>query len=289
MPTEFEIDEASGVKASVCEPVEVVRSDLCITRKSTWATHASDNNALNCNSHKSVSLASIMKDEERATVQRKKEEKTKSDRLEPREDDNLLKIALEASLAEESLKDDKFEEEMRKALSLSMEESQPIAAVAGTNKSEEIGLSPEEQAEIEEALRVADEEATTKSIQLALHLQAEEEKHARRFPIHKTQGHVRLMTRSELWQEQCSQESTRPRQLFDAEYSFMEGEELQQDQGYRINSTNGSGSWSRANGSTIVGPNNELRTKHDVSDFRRTRSLQFSYASQLTSSVLSFP
>lgn len=261
MAAPIDVDDASGKNVGVCEPV--VQSGPCITRNSTWAAHATESDPSDRKPRHTASLASIMKDQEHATSQRKKEEKLKSGQIiEQAHDDYLLEIALQASLADVSLKDETFDDEMKQALSLSLEKSDHFSSAVRVKRTEEIGLSPQEQAEIEEALRVADEEATAKSLQLALELQAAEEDETRPRMSRQTQGHVRLMTRSELWQEQRSQENTRCRQLYNADDSFIQDEE--QDQGYRINSSNPSASWSRVNGSTIVGPNNELRTKHDT-------------------------
>mmetsp|Transcript_23614 Transcript_23614/g.34846 ORF Transcript_23614/g.34846 Transcript_23614/m.34846 type:complete len:597 (-) Transcript_23614:1527-3317(-) len=257
MPTSVEVDDDRKKNECVREPV--VQSGPCITRNSTWAAHATGNTPSNCMPRNTASLASIMEDEKKAACQRKKFEKVKSEQA---QDDDLLKIALQASLAEVSLKEETFDEEMRQALSLSVRKFHPDPAAVGVESMEEVGLSPAEQAEIEKALRVADEEATAKSLQLALELQAAEEDAARPPISHRAQGHVRLMTRSELWQEQSLQGTTHSCQLHDADYSLIEGKE--QDQGYRINASTPSGLWSRANGSTIVGPNNELRTKHDI-------------------------
>merc|ERR1712232_143009 len=87
------------------------------------------------------------------------------------------------------------------------------------------------------------------------------------------QGHVGVMTQSQLWEEQKRQSNyessvvEKQRQLYgiDSCSVLEEEDEEEEDQGFRMNSSKPSGIWLRGGDrSTIVGPNNELRTKHDI-------------------------
>jgi serine/threonine-protein kinase RIO1 len=175
------------------------------------------------------------------------------------------------------------------------------------------GLSEEEAAAVEAALREADARAEAESLMLALqiqeeelrHLQERQEQHRR---LQQTSGNVRIMTRAELQAESMlphghpaasnglSTKSTggswigaiatidQPRRHpLDSgngagngngagrrfcsvdendNYQYHYGDEG--EAGFRMNSAASQQQWNRIDRNTIVGPDDEVRTKHDV-------------------------
>lgn len=137
-------------------------------------------------------------------------------------------------------------------------------------------LSPEEAGAIEAALREADAKEEEESIRLALAIQEQElgklRLHGERNKQLHPQGNVRSMTRAEL-----DYENQRLSDLYEngmandvadmrvARMHPMSQEEYYDDEtaGFRMNSTV-SQEWARRDRNTIIGPNNEIRTKHDV-------------------------
>jgi len=140
-------------------------------------------------------------------------------------------------------------------------------------------ISPEEAAAIEAALRDADAQEEHASFLLALAMQQEEHQlvmedeavpQRRRGP----QGNVRIMTRAELELESNGL-SDHPDQtmmmntMFESRphptvFSSMQDDDYNDETaGFRMNSTSQQ-EWARKDRNTIVGPNNEIRTKHDV-------------------------
>ncbi len=162
----------------------------------------------------------------------------------------------------------------------------PVSTVASRSiktKEEESFLSEEEAAAIAAALRDADAKQEEESLMLALQMQQQElgqlqkESSMRKHP----QGNVRSMTRAEL-----ETESQRVAKLY--EDRRTEGDALglvagalgcrtnkpgmedydnvhvvDESAGFRMNSASEQ-EWVRRDRNTIVGPNNEIRTKHDV-------------------------
>jgi len=284
---ETEIENKNGQNVIACEDIDKGKQDNPCTNKTkptkSWATNVNGKTS-DGSQQKTISFASIMANEAEATKQQEKEKKNTMDELET---DHEVMMAVQKSL-EESSTDNPYDEEMRKAITMSLqEEQQPFAKTASFTAEEDLSshekeqieqaireaddqetaklpnnetnLSSLEMEEIEQALRAADEEEGARSLYLALQLQREEERAVR--PISRqSEGNVRVMTRSQLWEERQSNETSGHREL----YGLAITEKDDEDHGFRINSTNPSGVWSRVDGATIVGPNNELRTKHDV-------------------------
>ena len=148
-----------------------------------------------------------------------------------------------------------------------IEDNRKMPPVASMPQQEDTVLSAEELAEIEKAIREADNEAGSDDYRLALEMQSEEDakKRAANYSANsdqrtqRHQGNVRTVTRAEYLREQ--EGLKRPAlPVHDADDDMFHH---QPEAGFRINSTSLS-QWTRLDSGTIVGPNNEIRTKHDV-------------------------
>jgi serine/threonine-protein kinase RIO1 len=132
-------------------------------------------------------------------------------------------------------------------------------------------LSPEEAAAIEAALREADAREEEASLLMALAMQQQElGKLPNQDRKQHPQGNVRSMTRAELDFESQRLADCYTRHPIDRPFSissslpFIEDEPYHDETaGFRINSLSAQ-EWARRDRNTIVGPNNEIRTKHDV-------------------------
>ncbi|CAB9515136.1 protein kinase RIO3 [Seminavis robusta] len=260
--------------------------------RKTWAMPKAPPKVEGTDPAKKKSLLEIMEEERNKEQETKVTEQRKFvQRLEQEEEAALLK-AMQASMATgESGQEDDMDEDLKMALMISMQDQAqshgkmppstpsaavayfpataqvPPAAAAAAAVSNDGGLTEEEMKEIERALQDADaaENSTVDaaSLKLALELQSEEDgkiRAAQKRPAH--QGNVRTMNRDEFLREQGKGADD------DYHYDYDEDEEDDYDYdaseaGFRINSTKQS-PWSRADGATIRGPNQELRTKHDL-------------------------
>ena len=151
-----------------------------------------------------------------------------------------------------------------------------------------VGLSEEETAAIAAALREADAKQDEESLMMALQMQQQELRQAEQEASRRSvQGNVRMMTRAELDFESqrvsgLYADRTASLYAFDTkERSFADAQRamlgtrapLEEDYdeegvvdgnaGFRMNSASAY-AWSRRDRNTIIGPNNEIRTKHDV-------------------------
>ena len=143
-----------------------------------------------------------------------------------------------------------------------------IPASTATN---ELGISAEEQAAIDKAIREADAAEEALSLQLAMRMQQEEERHQQHrqkesFPPLSSEPYnkVRTLTRAELYAEQKSNQdvymdTTLPSRTDDLDTSGAGVYAA----GFRMNSIV-EHEWSRHDADLVVGPNNEIRTKHDI-------------------------
>jgi hypothetical protein len=176
-----------------------------------------------------------------------------------------------------------MDEDLKLALMLSMQDQPsqvayttpsvahipPAAAAAAAFVKEEPGLTDEEMREIEQALQAADAAENAKtaqaSMKLALELQGEEDGKIRATQKRPAnQGNVRTISRHDYLREQQGNGSDDLYQYVQDDYD--DDDDIEDngaaEAGFRINSTKQS-PWSRADGATIRGPNDELRTKHD--------------------------
>jgi len=147
-------------------------------------------------------------------------------------------------------------------------------------------LTDEEHKAIARAILEADDQVEAQSLKLAMELQAEENRQHEKNKVDQVRqnsanSNVRTITRSEFDAHKSdlaplSSSSLYERQLFSAndydEHNHHYGLEIKHQEheednnalaGYQINASTPSKTWSRI-GDTILGPNDEVRTKHDV-------------------------
>jgi serine/threonine-protein kinase RIO1 len=132
-------------------------------------------------------------------------------------------------------------------------------------------LEVDEAEAIARALCEADEEEERLSLELAVQMQHEEVRQARVAGMppapRSHQGNVRSMTRAEYEAQQYPQLSSSSGGLtHDRRISSMNDDDedlVGMVDGYRMNST-APQKWSRRDHSSIVGPHQEIRTKHDT-------------------------
>mmetsp|Transcript_16905 Transcript_16905/g.38923 ORF Transcript_16905/g.38923 Transcript_16905/m.38923 type:complete len:621 (+) Transcript_16905:390-2252(+) len=160
-------------------------------------------------------------------------------------------------------------EEIQRALQESAEESSTGNVV--TNDS----VSEEEREAIERAIREADAAEEAKSFELALRMQETEDRYRESrisqqreaFPA-LSHSKVRTLTRAELREEQrlnqMAYEHSHPEPRGYPTPHLNTSDDITQAAGFRMNSAS-EHEWSRRDRETIIGPNNEVRTKHDVS------------------------
>eukprot|EP00545_Synedropsis_sp_CCMP1620_P009462 CAMPEP_0119008844 /NCGR_PEP_ID=MMETSP1176-20130426/3982_1 /TAXON_ID=265551 /ORGANISM="Synedropsis recta cf, Strain CCMP1620" /LENGTH=391 /DNA_ID=CAMNT_0006961253 /DNA_START=49 /DNA_END=1224 /DNA_ORIENTATION=- len=237
------------------------------------------------------SLLSIMAEE-----QEKEESNRASKRLGKEtlnrydQEEQALQEALQASLMQDqnNTNDDDddddltMDDETRRAILLStMETTEPPPTTVAASlpqqeetNTETAGISAEELEAIENALREADDAETAKSFQLALSLHTEETSRGGSQSLHQSvgsaqlkQGNVRTVTRAEYMREQeaaIQGDAITPAQSAyhgndDDDDDYHEGEA-----GFRLNSSKQSSQWNRLDQGSVIGPNNEVRTKHDI-------------------------
>jgi serine/threonine-protein kinase RIO1 len=115
---------------------------------------------------------------------------------------------------------------------------------------------------IQRAIQEADELEERQSLELAMQLQSEEERVRWQTDSasRASQGSVRTMTRAQLEAERLGflpyDSSTRTDPSMDDDFDIPAAA------GFRMNAANPH-AWARRDRATVVGPNNELRTKHD--------------------------
>ena len=148
-------------------------------------------------------------------------------------------------------------------------------------------LTDKENEDIAQAIRDADDAEMHKSLKLAQQLlqddeEVENEKIFARKHLNKDQGNVRTVSRQEFnsfkpVDDTVTTENEQNRQLWgEDDYEYHQDyfgtditcqtseEDHYKPEGFRLNSSTPSRLWSRHDKNTIIGPNNEIRTKHDV-------------------------
>lgn len=130
------------------------------------------------------------------------------------------------------------------------------AASASASLPSDTGLSEEELASIQLAIQQAEDEELQKSLQLAMQLEMENEavRGSRGKLQLQQQGNVRLISREEYLMEQQGPLLKKDHGEDDDYHHASAG-------GFRINAQHQS-AWTRLDG-FVVGPNDEIRTKHD--------------------------
>ena len=196
--------------------------------------------------------------------------------------------------------DDGLDEDMRMAIALSLQEAGGDAlnqSNADAHAAAAAGADPdalptdnvtETEAEaIARAIQEADDAEAAASLKLALELQREEEEDAKRQAVvrqsmKQSGGNVSTMDHDDFEYHRNADEHNddegEQRQLYGAddydryqeEYGAYEkyqaqfgSSSAQEDEGFRMNASTQSKTWSRLSRNVIVGPNNETRTKHD--------------------------
>ena len=154
-------------------------------------------------------------------------------------------------------------------------------------------ISKEEEEAVARAILEADDMEQAESLRLAMELQAEEDIQFNRMKVDQARNssvksNVRTVTKSEFDSFGVGKQSeteTSERQIFSHEdfdhHNERFGREMRHEAhedhnhhtyaseeksitGYSINPSTPSKAWARIDGNNIVGPNNEIRTKHDV-------------------------
>jgi len=160
-----------------------------------------------------------------------------------------------------------------------------VYAVSASMSSTTYNMSTEEEEAIARAILEADDKEQAESLRLAMELQAEENIQFDKMKVDQTrnssvQSNIRTVTKSE-FDSFGEQGETSERQIFSHadcdNHNEMFGLEMRHEAyedhnhhaseiaaGYSINPSTPSKAWSRIDGNNIVGPNNEIRTKHDV-------------------------
>ncbi|KAG7354740.1 serine/threonine kinase [Nitzschia inconspicua] len=153
--------------------------------------------------------------------------------------------------------------DMKPAASSSHDET---SAAASTETAPSGNLSADEAAAIEAAIKEADAKAEAESLRLALQIQQEEIRLVKQRNDEYRQaqqfgkGNVRTMTKAEL-----QAEADRLHAGFEpALVQHVDEEYEEEDNGFKMNPAIPSSQWNRRDRHTIVGPNDEVRTKHDV-------------------------
>jgi len=147
-------------------------------------------------------------------------------------------------------------------------------------------LTDKEHEAIAKAIMEADDKAQAESLKLAMELQAEENREYERMKVDQVKNNaarsnVRTVTKSEFEGLGLQSDSTTGNrkiwsqadyddhhEQYEREIRFQDCEKSnhadESSPGYQMNSSTPSKDWSRLDRNTILGPNNELRTKHDV-------------------------
>ena len=122
-------------------------------------------------------------------------------------------------------------------------------------------ISSFDAATIERAVREADIAEELQSLQLALQMQEEEEsQHREGIAARRRQGNVRTLTRVEWDAEKSGRAGASPPRM---RHSREETGEIPPAAGFRMNASR-TQDWARRDQNSVVGPNNEIRTKHDA-------------------------
>lgn len=185
-------------------------------------------------------------------------------------------------------------EDMSLALALSLQEpgggagtgtctefnlSMPMAAASAAAAVDVVSAAEADL--IAKAIQEADDAETAASLRLALQLQEEEREGAIKSQesIQKSRqmsGHVTTVTEEEFFHQQHPDERGERKLLGANDYECLSDNDYEEDNdchqhypdrshaGFRMNSSTQSKSWSRLDRNIIIGPNQELRTKHDV-------------------------
>ena len=186
-----------------------------------------------------------------------------------------------AHTASAAMKPDPDEEKESSMTGTAYAASASMASMSSTA----YNISKEEEEAVARAILEADDMEQAESLRLAMELQAEEDIQFNKMKVDQArnssvQSNVRTVTKSE-FDSFGEQSETSERQIFSHEdfdnHNERFGREMRHEAnedhnhhasesitGYSINPSTPSKAWARIDGNNIVGPNNEIRTKHDV-------------------------
>lgn len=204
-----------------------------------------------------------------------------------------METTLGESCLEKSPKDDNFLE-----TDSSRNLNDPTTSVASMQCSTNANITREEEEEIMRAILEADDKEHAESIKLAMALQEEENRQYERIKVEKlknssSRSNVRTVTMGEFeefrscvaggasasdannvagfnrrlysHEDYDDHDEYYSREIVHQEYEDKYHHETDQSTvGYTINSSMPSKAWTKIDRNTIVGPNNEIRTKHDI-------------------------
>ena len=257
--TSIEVDGKPGAKASESIP----QDDAKPVAKATHSNPADDSKF----AAKPASMATKSNTEDDA---KPAAVATKSS---PEEDSKhaAKPAAIATKPSPEDIEKEMIEAAIREADAREQLQNADTAAIDAKPAAKATKSNPEdiEKEMIEAAIREADakERADTEaeSLKLVMQLQQEEIANARYRQQHQRQtamstGNIRTMTRAELAAETYGDKNP----VYD--YDDGECEENASETGFRMNQQNQHqpAGWYRRDRNTIVGPDNEIRTKHDV-------------------------
>jgi serine/threonine-protein kinase RIO1 len=255
-------------------------------------------------SRKKSLLEIMAEEAQQAENDKKLKEQHELERRIAQEEEKALMQALKASMATmtvaaaseaaaEFIQDD-MDEDMKLAFLLSLQDGEtgpaaaagsaaasatsvpPAAAAAAAATATAPsggGLTEAELLEIEKALQEADAAEAAQSFHLAVQLHQQEGEELKQQAAQRKlqpQGNVRTMNRADFLHVQGKGDNHK---TAGDEYNDCDEEDEEDDlientsfanAGFRINSSKPSSSWLRVDGATIVGPNQEVRTKHDL-------------------------
>jgi len=186
-----------------------------------------------------------------------------------------------AHTASAAMKPDPDEEKESSMTGTAYAASASMASMSSTA----YNISKEEEEAVARAILEADDMEQAESLRLAMELQAEEDVQFNKMKVEQArnssvQSNVRTVTKSE-FDSFGEHSETSERQIFSHEdfdnHNERFGREMRHEAnedhnhhasesitGYSINPSTPSKAWARIDGNNIVGPNNEIRTKHDV-------------------------
>ena len=202
--------------------------------------------------------------------------------------DDDMKLAIQLSMAEMNKtsleEEDVWDRKMPAKMDAENENlisdvKQSSVAVASMSPARNISHSEEE--EIARAIMEADDREQAESLRLAMELQEEENLNFEKMKVDRVRNanarsNVRTVSKHEFEYHSASHVSEK-RQIFSHadvdHHDEIYGNEIgvedehhqnSQTSGFSINASTPSKTWSRLDDNHIIGPNNEIRTKHDV-------------------------
>lgn len=205
--------------------------------------------------------------------------------------DDDMKLAIQLSMAEMNKtsleEEDVWDRKMPAKMDVPQTENENLisdvkqSSVAVASMSPARNISQSEEEEIARAIMEADDREQAESLRLAMELQEEENLNFEKMKVDRVRNanarsNVRTVSKHEFEYHSASHVSEK-RQIFSHadvdHHDEIYGNEIgvedehhqnSQTSGFSINASTPSKTWSRLDDNHIIGPNNEIRTKHDV-------------------------